>query len=355
MKNIITKENINDFLDGNLSIQDTLDVLETMAFDTSLEEQVISSQRMRYTRQIDADYGSFLPISKMAADDGENLCDFQCESYILKKHGKEISDSSLVEEAKSNYWLRSMGTPLYNMGKLLESNGLLVSRVYDADVNKLCDALKEYDVIVVVNGSKLSGIEEDPFSEDNPNHAVVALSVNKDSNEIVLFNPATGNEKDIYTLKKFEDAWSDSKNYLVLARKKEYENEYNPRPIDVSNVSLTADLLELIDTIAENAHNVWAEEKLRKNPDLKYAPLDQNGHEVKGCNHFFRPYAELSEEDKKPDVDMAVNTIKLLKRLGYRIVNVNKLSRCPDCGEPIEMHNLYCSHCGKKLSWEDFK
>lgn len=355
MKNIVTKENIIDFLNGNLSAQDTLEVLETMAFDSSLEEQVISNQRMKYARQIDLDYGGFLPIDKMAADDGENLCDFQCESYILKKHGKEISDSSLAEEAKNNYWLRSMGTPLYNMGKLLESNGLLVSRVYDADIDKLCDTLEGHDVIVVVNGSKLSGFEEDPFSEDNPNHAVVVLSINKCTNEVELFNPATGNEKDVYPLNEFEDAWGESKNYLVLIREKEYENEYIPRPIDVSSVSLTPDLLELIDTIAENAHNVWAEEKLRKDPGLKYAPLDEDGDEVKGCNHFFRPYTELSEEDKKQDVDMAVNTIKLLKRLGYRIVNVNKLNRCPDCGEPIEMHNLYCSHCGRKLSWEDFK
>lgn len=355
MNKMITKETINDFLNGKTSLPDTFDILETMVFDPSLEEQVISSQRMKYAKQQDLDYGSFLPINKMAADDGENLCDFQCESYILKKHGREISDSTLVEEAKSNYWLRSMGTPLYNMGKLLESNGLLVSRVYDASLEKLCEALDKYDVIVVVNSAKLSGGDYDPFLEDNPNHAVVVLSVDTANNNVVLFNPSTGNEMDNYSLTAFEDAWGESKYYLVLVREKEYEHEYLPCPIDVSNVSLTPDLLELIDTIAENAHNVWAEEKLRKNPGLQYAPLDKDGHEVKGCNHFFRPYAELSEEDKKPDVDMAVNTIKLLKRLGYRIVNVNKLNRCPDCGEPIEMHHLYCSHCGKKLNWKDFK
>ena len=31
MNNIVTKENIIDFLNGNLSVQDTIDVLETMA------------------------------------------------------------------------------------------------------------------------------------------------------------------------------------------------------------------------------------------------------------------------------------------------------------------------------------
>lgn len=355
MKNIITKDDVVDFLHGNLSVKETLNVLETMAFDSSIEEEIISSQRMNYAKQQEMDYGSFLPIRKMAADDGDNLCDFQCETFLLRRHGKDLSDKSLVEEAKSNYWLSSMGTPLYNIGKLLESNGLLVSRVYDANLDKLCDTLKHNDAIVVVNGTKLSGVEESPFSEDNPNHAVVVLSVDYNKSEVVLFNPSTGNERDCYPLNLFIEAWSESKNYLVLVREKKYKNEYIPHPIDVSNVSLTADLLELIDTIAENTHNVWAEGKLKEKPNIKYAPLDEEGNEIPGCNHFFRPYSEMTKEEKKPDLDMSINTIKLLKRLGYRIVNVNKLNRCPDCGEPIELHHLYCSHCGRKLTWEEFK
>lgn len=355
MENNITRENINDFLNGDLSLQKTVEVLEAMAYDRSLEEEMVSSRRMRYTIQQDMDYGSFLPISKMAADDGENLCDFQCESYILKKHNIEIPNNSLVEEAKSNYWLRGMGTPLYNIGRLLESKGLLVSRVYDANIDKLCEALVKHDVIVVVNSIKLSGAEANPFSDDNPNHAVVVLSIDKNAKDVVLYNPATGNPKDDYSLEAFENAWSESKNYSVLVREKEYEHEYLPCPIDVSKVTLTPDLEELIEVIAEHVHNVWAEEKLQKNPNIQYAPVDKDGNEVKGCNHFFRPYAELTDKDKEFDVNMVTNAIKLLKRLGYRIVNVNKLNRCPECGEPIEMHHLYCSHCGRKLGWEDFK
>lgn len=355
MKNNITRENINDFLNGNLSIQDTVETLESIAYDQSLEEEVISSQRMRYAIQQNMDYGGFLPINRMAADDGENLCDFQCESYLLKKHGMEIPCNSLVNEAKSNYWLRSMGTPLYNIGKLLESKGLLVSRVYDANIDKLCEALEKHDVIVVVNSIKLSGGDANPFSDDNPNHAVVVLSIDKNAKDVVLYNPATGNPKDNYSLTAFENAWSESKNYSVLVREKEYEHEYLPCPIDVSKVTLTPDLEELIDVIAEHVHNVWAEEKLHEHPDLKYAPLDKDEHDVPGCNHYFRPYSEMTDAEKKQDVNMATNAIKLLKRLGYRIVNVNKLNRCPECGEPIEMHHLYCSHCGRKLSWEDFK
>lgn len=356
IKKIITTEQLDRFLNAQTTTEETLEILEAMVFDPSLQEYVISSERMNYEMELQRDYGSFLPASRLAADDGKNLCDFQCETYILRKHQIQYKEDKLAEEARNNYWLRSQGTPLYNMGRLLEANGLLVERVYDADLEQLAAAVDAHEAIVVVNGNKLEKNEEtDLFDEDNPNHAVVVISIDKKNDIIALYNPSTGNKSDIYPLHLFVEAWNESKNYLVLVRNKNYDSEYIPHPIDVSDVTLSDDLLQLSETIAENAHNVWAEEKKRKNPDIRYAPLDENGHEVAGHNHYFLPYSQLSEEDKKPDIDMALNTIKLLKRLGYRIININELHRCPKCGEPIEMHNLFCSHCGKELTWEDFK
>ena len=37
--------------------------------------------------------------------------------------------------------------------------------------------------------------------------------------------------------------------------------EYIPKPIDLSDVSLTDDLIELREAIAENAHEIWAENR----------------------------------------------------------------------------------------------
>ena len=209
----------------------------------------------------------------------------------------------------------------------------------------------------MVNGNTLEGKGDDnPFSDDNPNHAVIVLAIDKENGKATLYNPSTGNDEDTYGLEVFKEAWAESKNYLILAREKEYEHEFIPQPIDVSGVTLSPDLMELIDTIAENAHNVWAEKKIRENPGIRYAPLDENGNEKDGnYNHYLLPYAEMPVKDRQPDIDMAVNTIKLLKRLGYRIVNMGELPRCPECGQPIEMHFQYCPHCGKKLTWDDFK
>ena len=67
------------------------------------------------------------------------------------------------------------------------------------------------------------------------------------------------------------------------------------------------------------------------------------------------PYSMLPESEKEYDREMAVNAIKLVKRLGYRLVNVNRMYKCPHCGEVIEPDFCYCPACGKELGWEAFR
>ena len=37
--------------------------------------------------------------------------------------------------------------------------------------------------------------------------------------------------------------------------------DYNPRPIDLEDVELSTDFIELREAIAENAHEVWADQR----------------------------------------------------------------------------------------------
>lgn len=354
----ITNETMERFLQGQTTVEETVEIMAAIAVNPELEEQVITHRRMAYTNEQMEDYGSFIPISSMAADDGQNLCDFQCETYILKAFGKKVEENALANESRQNYWLRGEGTPLYNMGKLLEREGLLVNRRFDANIDELEKALEEHKVIVVVNGDMLIDKKIDIFSEDfsfedNPNHAVVVLSVDKKNKKVTIYNPAVQEEVTVYDLIKFESAWGESRHYMVTARIKQFPQEYNPQPVDVSKIKLNDDLMELIEVIAENAHDVWAVDKMKAG--YTYAPLDKNDNEEKGRNHYLVPYFMLSEADKEPDRRMATHTIKLLKRLGYRLVNINSMYRCPDCGEVIEPNNHFCPNCGRELSWEDFR
>lgn len=358
MKTEIDIKKVDRFLAGKTSPEETVEILAAISVNPKLEEYVVTQKRLNYAGEQLEDYGCFIPAGSMAADDGKNLCDLQCEAFILKNVGVEVSEEDLAHESRMNYWLRGQGTPLFNMGKLLESKGYLVNRIYNADIEAVTGALeKGYFVIAVVNGAVLSGTMPDMLSDDfnlddDPNHAVVVTSVSGDRKTVSIFNPVETGYSEVgqYALHTFEDAWSESRHYMVQVRKKKFPEEYIPQPVDVSDVELSSELRELTEMIAENAHDVWADSRMKEG--WTYGK-ERNDAEKK--NPDLLPYGELPESEKEYDRLMAIHTIKLVKRLGYRLVNITSMYKCPACGDVIEPDYNFCPNCGHKLSWKDFR
>jgi len=89
---------------------------------------------------------------------------------------------------------------------------------------------------------------------------------------------------------------------------------YNPKPIDTSNIVLPTELLELTEKIAANVHDVWAQGRIAegwkfgttKNVELKITPL-------------LVPYDELPESEKEYDRNTALETLKMIVKIGYNI------------------------------------
>lgn len=346
---------IEKFLSGQTTPEESIAVLTAIATNPEFEEYVVTQRRLDYEEDQLKDYGSFIPASSMAADDGRNLCDLQCELFILRSLKRKVSEATISKLSRKNYWLRDQGTPLYNVGRLLESKGFLVSRIYDAKIETIKQSLKDHFLIAIVNGDVLEPLrakenEKVVSLEDDANHAVVVLSIHPDGKSVTLYNPANGDKKTTYKIDSFIEAWSESKNYLITVRKKAFPEEYVPQPIDVDNIQLGEDLMELTELIAENAHDVWATKRMKEG--WSYGPVRDD---AKKHNPDMVPYAMLTEKEKEYDRDMAIKTIKLVKRLGYRIVNISNMYKCPECGEVIEPSFNFCPCCGKELSWEDFR
>lgn len=353
-----SKKLIEKFCEGKTNSKESLMALHLMALDPKLEQYAkdydetekfvqVLEMRRDYHDAIEKQYSQYIPIYSHAAADGKNLCDLQCENFILKQFGISNDNQSLAEEARTNYWLREAGMPLFNMGRVMEHNGLYVHRLFNATRDNLIDALNNSEHVIVVVNNEMLTRGADTENDLSPNHAVVVKSVDIETNKVVTFNPSSGNVEDIYPLDIFLKAWSTSKYYLVTARKAK-EHEYNPQPVDVSMVELNPELLELTETIAENAHDVWAIKRFAEG--LVYGPENID----KKTNKDLLPYYQLPDSEKQYDRDMAINTIKLLIRLGYRILNVNKMYRCPHCGNTVEPHYHYCCFCGEKLEPRDF-
>ena len=89
---------------------------------------------------------------------------------------------------------------------------------------------------------------------------------------------------------------------------------YTPQPIDIADVQLPEELNELVEQIAENVHEVWAQNRMEqgwvygeeRNDELKHHPC-------------LVPYSELPETEKVYDRDTAIGTLKLICKLGFKI------------------------------------
>lgn len=92
------------------------------------------------------------------------------------------------------------------------------------------------------------------------------------------------------------------------------ETTYTPEPIDTSGVRLDEDLLALGEVLARNTHEVWARQ--RTADGWRYGPARDDRRRE---HPSLVPYDELSESEKKYDLNTALETLKATVALGYRI------------------------------------
>lgn len=310
---IISDELLSAFLDGNTSAEDTMRILDAAAHDKDLQEII------HIASEVDEDLAMMkpeiqhIPMTAMAAHKKENyLCDIECEEFILHQFGIETTHKTLLDEAYRNCWLKEQGMPLYNIGRLLEKNNLSVSRRYNSTIDEIVRLLTAGNqLIAVVDDSILSNAS----SSDglHPNHAVAISSISSDKEEIILFNPNTEEDLTVYPIALFVDAWNQSNKYLVVINTTD-KFVYEPSPITLDDVELSDDLTELQEAIAENAHEIWA--KARTDQGWTYGP---KRNDAKKETPDMIPYCNLPESEKLYDREMAMQTLKLVKKLGFEI------------------------------------
>ena len=257
-----------------------------------------------------------LPAMAMAAENKvDNLCVIHCEGIALRRFGFDITDEELLAESRKEGWLQQAGTALHNIGRLAGSHGLGVSHRYECSIEDIQESLSAgHIVLAAVDANELIGNyaeekQKDIIDGETPNHVVIVESINK--NTITITDSATPQQHDVYPLSQFLDAWDDSSRYLIIISDGE---EYEPHPIDLSDVEISDDLIELREAIAENAHEVWAYN--RKQEGWTYGPVRDD---AKKLHPDMIAYNKLPESEKLYDREMAMNTIKLLKKLGWKL------------------------------------
>jgi hypothetical protein len=90
---------------------------------------------------------------------------------------------------------------------------------------------------------------------------------------------------------------------------------YIPHPIDLEDIVLPPQLDQLREAIAENIHEVWAAGRIKEG--WTYGPVRDDKLKT---HPDLIPYSELTEGEKQYDRETAVNTIKLVIKLGYDLI-----------------------------------
>jgi len=94
------------------------------------------------------------------------------------------------------------------------------------------------------------------------------------------------------------------------------KKQYIPNPIDTSDITLDEGLTALVEHMARNVHEVWAQSRISQG--WTWGP--QRDDTLK-THPDLVPYEDLTEVEKQYDRDTATATLKLIIKLGY---NINK-------------------------------
>lgn len=89
---------------------------------------------------------------------------------------------------------------------------------------------------------------------------------------------------------------------------------YEPKPINTDHVKLPEELLALTEKIAENVHENWSAGRIADG--WVYGETRDDAKKTTPC---LVPYSELTEEEKAFDRRTAMETLKLIVALGYKI------------------------------------
>lgn len=201
----------------------------------------------------------------------------------------------------------------------------LSSKIYDVNRNKN----GEIDI------TGISHCEEDTNTETMKilEHLAVCEHLRWETSLMLMgYRPTDGKNKDLKKLhnciKPYSKLPEFTKHYDWLVVKNSLsdlkiqnanpqetiKDKYIPNPISTNDVTLSSEILELSEKIAENVHEVWAQSRIAEG--WTYGPQRDDTKKEHPC---LVPYNELPEIEKEYDRNTSQETLKLIIKLGFKI------------------------------------
>lgn len=154
-----------------------------------------------------------------------DTCAIKAQQLVMEKFGIDVSEDQLRSEAYLHGWYSpGEGTPMTDVGKLMELHGIGVNQYIDGNVFNIINELAQgHNVIMGVDSGELwhYGIHEkieDRVLGPRADHALIVSGINaKEPHNIkvIITDPGTGDLCKEYSLSQFVDAANDSNFFMV--------------------------------------------------------------------------------------------------------------------------------------------
>ena len=92
------------------------------------------------------------------------------------------------------------------------------------------------------------------------------------------------------------------------------KRSYVPQPMDTSDVQLPEGMDMLVELMAKNVHEVWAQNRIKQG--WRWGVERSDSLKTHPCHVA---YEELPEEEREYDRCTALETLKLITKLGFKI------------------------------------
>lgn len=157
----------------------------------------------------------------------DSSCAVAAQEFVLEELlDREFTESELRDFAAEKGWYSESGTPMADVGNILEAFGLKVEKQTGGTVDDIADCLeKGGKVIVGVDADEIwYNTDNDIFGPgDDANHAVEVIGIdnsNPDAPMVILNDSGNpGGCGFLVPRDQFEDAWEDSGYFMVEAYK----------------------------------------------------------------------------------------------------------------------------------------
>ncbi len=89
---------------------------------------------------------------------------------------------------------------------------------------------------------------------------------------------------------------------------------YHPQPLDTAQVTIPPSLESLLEKLAVNVHDIWADQRLKDG--WRFGPVRDDAKQEHPC---LRPFHELPAAEQEYDRRVVRDTLRAMLAMGYRI------------------------------------